>query len=367
MKTDESRLTGGEGESSRLDDLLASYDYELPAELIASRPPEERDGGRLLVLPRAGGVVTHRVIRDLPELLAPGDIFVLNDSRVLKARLVGHRDETGGRWEGLFLGSDAAGRWRLMSKTKGKLRPGETVSVVADAETLSLELVAKTDDGVWTATPDDPAPAADVLDRFGLTPLPPYIRDGVPDDADVGRYQTVFASEPGSVAAPTAGLHFTDELLGRCEAAGIKTTRVTLHVGVGTFKPISAADISEHRMHVERYSLSEEAAESITAAKAAGGRVVAVGTTATRVLESAWDDGAGHLRPVRDGETDLFLRPGRGPRFVDGLVTNFHLPKSSLIVLAAAFAGRERVLAAYREAIAERYRFYSYGDASLIL
>ncbi|MEM1063471.1 MAG: S-adenosylmethionine:tRNA ribosyltransferase-isomerase, partial [Planctomycetota bacterium] len=231
------------------DDDLSAYDYELPAERIATRPPADRDGGRLLTLPRDGGPCGHRSVRDLPELLSPGDVLVLNDSRVLKARLFGVRTETGGRWEGLFLDAPGDGLWRLMSRTKGKIRPGETVTLrgtdAGDGDPLRLEFREKERDGVWRAAPTIPGAAETLLDAFGHTPLPPYIRDGVADETDDERYQTVYAAEAGSVAAPTAGLHFTEDMLARCRSRGVCVVSVTLHVGAGTFKPISADRLAD--------------------------------------------------------------------------------------------------------------------------
>ncbi|MGQ0633654.1 MAG: tRNA preQ1(34) S-adenosylmethionine ribosyltransferase-isomerase QueA [Planctomycetaceae bacterium] len=352
-----------------MSDKLSDYDYELPAELIAQTPAERRDEARLLVVCRATGAQTHRRIADLPELLRPGDLLVLNDSRVIRARLLGQRSATGGRWEGLFLNASADGTWRLLCQTRGRLRSGETITVHPGfaetcAKRLILELQNCDAEGIWSAKPREQIDPFAALEEFGTLPLPPYIARDIVRDEDFSRYQTLFADRPGSVAAPTAGLHFTPELFERCAARGIRRAFVTLHVGIGTFRPVTAARLSEHRMHAEWCEVSAEIADAIRETQKGGGRVVAVGTTTTRTLESAATKGeSGRF----DGATDLFIRPPYQFQAIDALLTNFHLPRSTLLALVSAFAGRETIRRAYSAAIRERYRFYSYGDAMLIL
>ena len=350
------------------DASVAAYDYKLPPDRIPSRPAP-RGTARLLTLDRRTGAVGHRSVADLPDLLRAGDRLVLNDSRVVPARLRGVREATGGAWGGLFLSADPDGRWRVMSKTRGRIEPGETVRAERGGEALRLRMLARGDGGVWAAEPVEGVDRADpfaALERVGSVPLPPYIGRDEPDAADRGDYQTVFADRPGSVAAPTAGLHFTPDLLATCEAAGVAISKVTLHVGVGTFRPMDGGAIADHRMHAEFCEVSPRTAAEVAVTRAAGGRVVCVGTTACRTLEAAAAANGGAVGPFR-GETDIFLHPGRPFAAVDGLLTNFHLPKSTLLVLVSALAGRERVLAAYREAVDRGYRFFSYGDAMLIL
>lgn len=350
-------------------DDLETYSYSLPEELIAKEPPARREDARLMVLDRTAQTIRHLTIRDLPGLLRAGDCLVLNDTRVLPARLIGHRSATGGRWEGLFLRATGDGLWQLMGQTRGHLQPGETLTLTSIHEPdrhppLTVQLLSKDEEGLWTASPQHPDPAFDLLQRYGTLPLPPYMQRTVAEASDRERYQTTYASAPGSVAAPTAGLHFTPELLSACEARGIDRARVTLHVGIGTFRPISVSQLSQHRMHQEWCELAPETASKLADVKASGGRVVAVGTTSVRTLETAAQSGA---IAAWSGETSLFLRPGSSFHAVDCLLTNFHLPKSSLLVLVCAFAGTDFIKAAYEAAVAERYRFFSYGDAMLIL
>lgn len=348
------------------------FDYELPPDRIAQHPVEPRDAARLLVVDRAAGTLRHGRFRDLGEYLRPGDHLVLNDTRVVPARLQGARSKTGGRWEGLFLreveDSSEAGLWELMTKTRGKPAAGERVTLGAGR--CELELVRRLGPGRWLARPhvqDAELVAAGtfaILDAVGTVPLPPYIRGGVEGPGDRDRYQTVFAERAGSVAAPTASLHFTAELLTRLADQGVQRDHVTLHVGPGTFQPVKADDTDDHVLHHEWCELTEGVAERLRSSRAAGGRVVAVGTTTVRTLESA-SRGAG-LAPFR-GETNLFIKPPYDFRTVDVMVTNFHLPRSTLLMLVCAFAGTDLVLEAYREAVREGYRFYSYGDAMLLL
>ncbi len=345
---------------------LADYDYELPRGLIAQHPLAQRTDARLLVVDRTTATLEHYHIRDLPILLREHDTLVINDTRVIPARLVGFREQTGGRWEGLFLSDDGGGNWRLLAKTRGKLLPGERVMLLNERlqEAFRLRLVIKQDDGSWIARPELDRDAGRLLEQVGRVPLPPYIRGGEMGPADRERYQTVYAEVPGAVAAPTAGLHFTRGLLERLEGAGVSIIRVTLHVGLDTFRPITVENLVEHRMHSEWCRVTPEAIAAIAENKARGGRTIAVGTTSVRVLETA--AGSGTLQAF-EGATDLFIHPPYEFRAVDGLLTNFHLPRTTLLVLVRTFGGDALVRRAYEEAIREEYRFYSYGDAMLIL
>lgn len=363
-------------------DLLQNWQYELPEELIASRPAERREDARLMVIDRQTGRIVHRLIRDLPELLNEHDLLVFNNTRVLRARLFGFRTATKGRWEGLFLEEDASGYWRMLCETRGRLQPGETVTIVSpqhdSAESpidspvinpalqLILTLLQKLPDGTWLVDPGKGSSTMEILNRFGSLPLPPYMRRRVADADDECRYQTSFASQPGAVAAPTAGLHFSQELLRSCEERGIQRTELTLHTGIGTFRPVTAARLSEHTMHSEWCSVSESACERIREARQSRGRIVVVGTTCVRTLETMAVRHDGVIQPWQ-GDTNIFILPGHSFRMVDSLLTNFHLPGSTLLVLVAAFAGYDLMMEAYRQAISQRYRFFSYGDAMLIL
>eukprot|EP00913_Durusdinium_trenchii_P022827 g21431.t1 len=336
---------------------LDDYDYDLPAELIAQHPLAERDAARLLVVDRASGELQHRRIRDLPDILGPGDCLVVNNTRVVPARVFGYRTATAGRWEGLFLETLESGEWRLMSQTRGKLVAGESVTLVAQPDSgggqeYRLELVEREPDGIWRARPQTSEPALEILNRFGAVPLPPYIERQQPHEEDRERYQTVFSQTPGAVAAPTAGLHFTPELLSRCEQAGISRTAVTLHVGIGTFRPLSEESFETGRLHTEYCEVSEATAAHLNGVRNARGRVVAVGTTSARTLESTVNDGAFHPAAKR---TDLFIRPPYQFQGIDGLLTNFHLPRSSLLVLIAAFLGLDLTRHVYQTAIEMRY------------
>jgi S-adenosylmethionine:tRNA ribosyltransferase-isomerase len=347
-----------------------AFDYELPREWIAQHPSQRRDESRLLVLERDTGQVCHRRFRQVGEFLRPGDLLVLNDTKVIPARLVGRR-ETGGWVELLLLGhwtpeSDEV-TCRTLAKCRGRLREGESLEIEDGA--LACTLARKLDGGeVELRFHCGQEALWQVLRRVGRAPLPPYIKRPRREDPDRRRdrerYQTVYAQREGAVAAPTAGLHFTEELLQRLEDQGIGRTTVTLHVGMGTFKPIKTETVDAHEMHSEYYEVSEAAIAAIESARRAGGRIVPVGTTSTRVLE-ALARGPG-LRAA-SGWTDLYIKPGFTFELTDALITNFHLPRSTLLVLVSAFAGRERILAAYEEAKREGYRFYSYGDAMLIL
>jgi S-adenosylmethionine:tRNA ribosyltransferase-isomerase len=344
---------------------VSLFDYWLPAERIAQRPADRRDRSRLLRLDRASGSLGHHHFVELPAILRPGDLVVLNDTRVLPARLVLRR-RTGSRVDGLFVRALADGCWEMMLRGRGRIRAGETLGVEGDAA-QSIELLAPGGEGLWRVAPRPAVEAADLLDRAGGAPLPPYIQrkeaDAPLGRLDRERYQTVYAEVPGAIAAPTAGLHFTAELLAALASRGIETAHLTLHVGLGTFKPVTAARVEDHRMHAERFHLPGATAEAVRRARGEGRRVVAVGTTTVRVLESAARSGG--LREA-EGETDLFIYPPFQFEAVDALLTNFHLPRSTLLMLVAAFAGREPLLRAYQAAIDEGYRFYSYGDACLI-
>ncbi|MCZ2340739.1 MAG: tRNA preQ1(34) S-adenosylmethionine ribosyltransferase-isomerase QueA [Bacteroidales bacterium] len=338
------------------------FDYELPASRIAQQPAEPRDTARLLVLDRQSDTIRHRTFRDLPELLTSGDRLILNDTKVLPARLFGRRVATGGKWEALFLRATADGLWEMLAQTRGYPQIGEAFAVEPGPFTLTL--VGRTPDRHWLMRPELPGLPVDLLTRFGQIPLPPYIRRGRAELPDQARYQTVFASHPGSVAAPTAGLHFTPALLERLHAAGIGTSTVTLHVGLGTFASVKADDPTQHVIHTEWCEVGTDTIAEIQATQARGHRVIAVGTTTTRTLETAArPDG---LRPFR-GESQLFIHPPYRFAVPDAIITNFHLPRTTLLLLVQAFAGTERLRRAYTEAIHQEYRFYSYGDAMLIL
>jgi S-adenosylmethionine:tRNA ribosyltransferase-isomerase len=350
---------------------LSDFDYDLPPELIAQRPADRRDAARLLVHAVGEDRTELASIAGLGEFLRSGDLLVLNDTRVLPARLFARR-ESGGRVELLLAEPVGEGRWRALVRPAKKPRPGERLAVGEGALGVRLLERLPGEDGrpgaLWELEFEAPGGESveELLEAHGELPLPPYIEreEGMTAD-DRERYQTVYARVPGAVAAPTAGLHFTDELLAELRARGVRTAPVTLHVGLGTFLPVSVEDPEEHRMHAERYSLPEATAEAVRACRAEGGRVIAVGTTSVRVLETcAREDGTVH---AGTGSTRLFLRPGHGPRVVDGMLTNFHLPRSTLLMLVAAFAGTERVLELYERAVRERLRFYSYGDAMLLL
>jgi S-adenosylmethionine:tRNA ribosyltransferase-isomerase len=343
---------------------IDQFDYDLPPHLIAQEPWPQRDGSRLLVVRGGGGPLAHHHFHDLPELLQPGDLLVLNDTRVLQARLVGRRERTGGKWEGLFLQERPDGAWELLCQTRGRLSVGETIIVDDRPEGLRLRLVEKTPAGRWLARPLTDGTALDLLARHGRVPLPPYIRKGQANEPDRERYQTVYARRDGAVAAPTAGLHFTPQVFEGLRQRGIAWSFVTLHVGAGTFQPVQVEDVSQHRMQREWGELPATTVEAILACKAARGRVIAVGTTSVRVLETV--AATGELRSWA-GETDLTISPPYSFRAIDALVTNFHLPRSSLLLLVAAFLGLERMREAYRIAVEQEYRFYSYGDAMLIL
>jgi S-adenosylmethionine:tRNA ribosyltransferase-isomerase len=344
---------------------IADFDYDLPPDRIAQEPLPDRDASRLLVLAKAGNAVSHFLFRDLPDLLAPGDLLVLNRSRVIPARLIGRRRNGGAAEILLVRPLLAPGAWEALVRPGRRLRVGDRVQIDADliATVTSGPLGADARRRVELQAPQTgDIPTA--IRRAGHTPLPGYVeREDRPSDRD--RYQTVYAREDGSVAAPTAGLHFTTTLLERLEHVGIRTTEIVLHVGPGTFRPVKTPRVEDHRVDPEPYSIPERAATAIREARARGGRVVAVGTTTVRALETAARPG--RLVAPGSGETDKVIVPGFAFGVVDALVTNFHMPRSSLLLLVAAFAGRERILRSYQEAIARGYRFFSYGDAMLVL
>ena len=340
--------------------LTADYDFDLPPGLIAQSPLARRDASRLMVLDRATGTIAHRTFSDLPTLLSPGDLLVVNRSKVVKARLLGTRVGSGAPAEVFLLTPLGDGRYEAMVSPGGKLKPGR---VVEFAPGFTAEIVSVTERRTRVVQLRAESGIDAAIESHGHIPLPPYIERG--DEAtDVDRYQTVYAREAGSVAAPTAGLHFTPELLGELERRGVRRGEVVLHVGAGTFKPVDGDDPAAHVMHEERYTVPAEAARAWIETRAAGHRVWAVGTTTVRTLESAMTDD--RVAPG-DGETRIFIRPPQRPRAVDALITNFHLPRSTLIMLVAAFAGYDLTMRAYREAIATGYRFYSYGDAMAIV
>jgi S-adenosylmethionine:tRNA ribosyltransferase-isomerase len=338
---------------------LDALAFELPPSAIAQEPAEPRDAARLLVLERATGARHHAHVRELPAWLAPGDLLVRNATRVLAARLRGRRP-TGGALEALLLRDDGAGRFRALVRGSGRLRIGEKLRFEGRGLAQDAEVTELADDGtVGLAFDSGTSPYA-----LGEAPLPPYIRRSEARTEDDARYQTVYARVPGAIAAPTAGLHFTPALFAALAERGVATADVVLHVGPGTFRPLRDEDLAAGRLHAERYELPAETAAAIARTRAAGGRVVAVGTTSARVLEHA-ARADGTVEPG-SGETELLLRPGVPFRTVDALLTNFHLPRSSLLLLVAAFAGRAAVLEAYADALARGYRFYSYGDAMLL-
>ncbi len=336
------------------------YDYPLPDERIAQRPVEPRDASRLLVVDRASGSLAHRTFRDLADLIPAGDAIVVNTTRVFRARLLGHR-ESGGPAEILLLRPIDATHYEAMIHPGGKLRPGRIVTIAPGFRVEIVETTERHTRVVRLLTDGDPQVA---IETHGHIPLPPYIAR-TDDDTDATRYQTVYADLAGSVAAPTAGLHFTPDLLARLEARGVQRIDVLLHVGAGTFRPVQDDDPAQHVMHEEWCEVTDTAAAAMNAVRARGGALWAVGTTSVRTLETAADD-AHHIQPTRR-DTRVFLRPPYTFRGVDHLITNFHLPKSTLIMLVAAFAGYELTMHAYRTAVESQYRFYSYGDAMVII
>lgn len=334
--------------------------YDLPPEFVAQTPIAKRDHSRLMVLDRAKGTITHRHFYDIGAYLNAGDLLVMNNTRVLPARIYGRRTDTGGKIELLLLKRLHGDLWETMVKPGKKAKPGVTI---AFGDRLTGRICALLPDGLRSIEFSYEGVFEEILEEIGTMPLPPYIHETL---ADQNRYQTVYARENGSAAAPTAGLHFTDGLLADLKQQGVQKTDVTLHVGLGTFRPVKADKPEEHHMHTESYVLSAETARLINETKERGKRVVAVGTTSVRTLESVAAKNDGHIAAAA-GDTDIFIYPGYKWQVVDALITNFHLPESTLLMLVSAFYDREKILAAYREAIAEHYRFFSFGDAMLIV
>ena len=340
---------------------LHDFYYDLPEELIAQDPLADRSSSKLMVLDKKTGRTEHRIFKDIIEYLNPGDCLVINDTKVIPARLIGEKEETGAAIEVLLLKrkEDMANTWEVLVKPGKKARPGTRISFgdgklvgeIIDIVEEGDRLIQFSFDGIFE----------EILDELGQMPLPPYITHKLEDK---NRYQTVYAKHEGSAAAPTAGLHFTNELLAEIEAKGVKIARVTLHVGLGTFRPVKVENILDHHMHSEYYEVSEEAADTINSVRQSGGRIIAVGTTSTRTLESVADT-HGCIKPCR-GWTDIFIYPGYEFKAIDCLITNFHLPESTLIMLVSALAGKDNVMAAYREAVENSYRFFSFGDAMFI-
>jgi len=340
---------------------IEEFDYHLPLSLIAQYPPPQRGETSLMILHRQTGAIEHRTFGDIAQYLNSSDLLVMNNTRVLPARLIGKK-ETGGRVEMLLIPSwnGMGGEWKALIKGSGKMKRGARIRFEQGLEGE----VGEVKDGKGKVTFSGQGEVMDVLRKFGHIPLPPYIKRG-DEGLDRERYQTVFAEREGSIAAPTAGLHFTHALLQSLRENGVRATMITLHIGIGTFAPVKARDIEDHTMEAEWIEISEETAREIEGTKTRGGKIIAVGTTTTRALES-FSNGIGRVRPGK-GMTSLFIHPPYRFGVIDGLVTNFHLPKSTLVMLASAFAGKDLLMRAYREAIRREYRFYSYGDAMLIL
>ena len=338
---------------------LKDFNYDLPEELIAQDPLEDRSSSRLMVLHKDTGRIEHKIFRDIIDYLNPGDCLVINDTKVIPARLMGIKEDTGAAIEVLLLKRNADDVWECLVKPGKKARTG--ARIVFGEGLLVGELVDVIEDGNRMIKFHYEGIFEEILDKLGQMPLPPYITHKLQDK---NRYQTVYARNEGSAAAPTAGLHFTKELLEKIKEKGVNVVSITLHVGLGTFRPVKVDKIEEHHMHTETFNISKEAADTINRTRAAGGRVIAVGTTSCRTLESAAaDDGT---IPARSGDTDIFIYPGYKFKAIDCLITNFHLPESTLIMLVSALAGRDNIMNAYETAVKERYRFFSFGDAMFI-
>ena len=340
--------------------LKKDFWYDLPKELIAQEPASPRDAARLMVLSQKDDSIQHRIFHDLPEYLEPGDLLVVNNSKVLPARIVGIKQPTGAVCELLLLRQVKGDQWECLAKPGKRMQPGTKVSF-GDGSLTAIVDETLEDGNKFVTFYYDTETLYEKLDEFGKMPLPPYITHQLQDK---NRYQTVYAKYEGSAAAPTAGLHFTKELLERIQEKGIEIARVTLHVGLGTFRPVKVDDVEHHHMHSEFYMITEESAQKINHAKEAGHRVICVGTTSCRTIESAADEN-GRLKEC-SGWTEIFIYPGYQFKILDALITNFHLPESTLIMLVSALAGKEHVMAAYEEAVKERYRFFSFGDAMFI-
>ncbi|EFF68401.1 tRNA preQ1(34) S-adenosylmethionine ribosyltransferase-isomerase QueA [Eshraghiella crossota] len=338
---------------------LKAFNYDLPEELIAQDPLEDRSSSRLMVLHKDTGRIEHKIFRDIIDYLNPGDCLVINDTKVIPARLMGIKEDTGAAIEVLLLKRNADDVWECLVKPGKKARTG--ARIVFGEGLLVGEIVDVIEDGNRMIKFHYEGIFEEILDKLGQMPLPPYITHKLQDK---NRYQTVYAKNEGSAAAPTAGLHFTKELLEKIKEKGVNVVSITLHVGLGTFRPVKVDKIEEHHMHTETFNISKEAADTINRTRAAGGRVIAVGTTSCRTLESAAaDDGT---IPARSGDTDIFIYPGYKFKAIDCLITNFHLPESTLIMLVSALAGRDNIMNAYETAVKERYRFFSFGDAMFI-
>lgn len=338
---------------------VKDFYYELPEELIAQDPLEDRSDSRLMVLDRSSGEISHRIFREITDYLKPGDCLAVNNTKVIPARLYGVREDTGAKIELLLLKRKENDIWETLVKPGKKAKTGTKISFgegllkgeIMDVIEEGNRLIRFSYEGIFE----------EILDALGQMPLPPYITHALQDK---NRYQTVYAKYDGSAAAPTAGLHFTPELLEQIQTMGVKIAEVTLHVGLGTFRPVKVSDVLSHHMHSEYFQIDAKAADLINQTKDAGGRIISVGTTSTRTLESAADK-TGHIK-AQSGWTDIFIYPGYSFKVIDGLITNFHLPESTLLMLVSALAGRERILAAYQTAVKEKYRFFSFGDAMLI-
>ena len=337
----------------------ADFDYELPQELIAQDPLEQRDSSRLLILDKKTGERTHRIFHDIIDYLHEGDCLVINNTKVIPARLIGEREGTGGKVEVLLLKRKTDNVWETLVKPGKKARPGMRLSFGGGL--LHAEVQEVVDEGNRLIRFEYEGIFEEILDQLGQMPLPPYITHQLKDK---NRYQTVYAKYEGSAAAPTAGLHFTEELLQQIQEKGVKIARVTLHVGLGTFRPVKVDDVTQHHMHTEFYHVSQDAADIINETKKQGGRVICVGTTSCRTIESA-ADGQGVVQAT-EGDTDIFIYPGYQFKVLDCLITNFHLPESTLLMLVSALAGKENIMAAYKEAVEMKYRFFSFGDAMFI-
>lgn len=337
----------------------ADFDYELPQELIAQDPLEQRDSSRLLILDKKTGERTHRIFHDIIDYLHEGDCLVINNTKVIPARLIGEREGTGGKVEVLLLKRKTDNVWETLVKPGKKARPGMRLSFGGGL--LHAEVQEVVDEGNRLIRFEYEGIFEEILDQLGQMPLPPYITHQLKDK---NRYQTVYAKYEGSAAAPTAGLHFTEELLQRIQEKGVRIARVTLHVGLGTFRPVKVEDVTEHHMHTEFYHVSQEAADIINETKKQGGRVICVGTTSCRTIESAADEHG--VVQATEGDTDIFIYPGYQFKVLDCLITNFHLPESTLLMLVSALAGKKHIMAAYKEAVAMKYRFFSFGDAMFI-
>ncbi|MEA2068144.1 MAG: tRNA preQ1(34) S-adenosylmethionine ribosyltransferase-isomerase QueA [Verrucomicrobiota bacterium] len=339
------------------------FNYDLPPELIAQHPPERRERARMMVLHRDSGLIEHRQITDIVDYLHAPDVLVLNNTKVIPARIFGHKAASGGKVELLLLEETSSNEWKVLMKTSRRPKVGDELELCSGKARATMLYDGEQGEAVLKIESD--RPLMEILDEEGVPPLPPYIarKEQMPEqiEEDKKRYQTVYASEPGAAAAPTAGLHFTPEIFQALEKRGVSKAELTLHVGLGTFRPVSAEIITDHEMHHERYAVSEKAARTITAAKQTGGKVVAVGSTSVRTLESLPTIGKA------EGSTNIFIYPPYAFQNVDAILTNFHLPKSTLLMMMSAFAGREPMLRAYATAIREEYRFFSYGDCMLIL